>query len=193
MDGRRRGMFLALCFIAVRRGVRIERRSRVRSRRGFADRDQLKDDDKTKPKGVVSDGMCHDVMRTYSPTPRAEVLQRVCDDLHPVAEHAVQIELFVLVYYRWQEEDQAPVGSQEVPRENDEVGREHGQLVWFGGGHVWLVIPSEVESEELRLDTGARMRTRAVVATDMDQLHAPFYGQDALHLLGRRLRGYQTD
>ncbi len=137
--------------------------------------------------------MCHDVMQSYPPTPRAEVLQRVCNDLHPVAEHAVQIELFVLVYYRWQEEDQAPVGFQEVPRENDEVGREHGQLVWFGGGHVWLVIPSEVESEELRLNTGARMRTRAVVAIDMDQPHAPFYGQDALHLLGRRLRGYQTD
>jgi len=122
----RRRVFLAPYFIAVRRGVRIERWSRVRSRRGFADRDQ-------------------------PPTPRAEVLQRVCNDLHPVAEHAVQIELFVLVYYRWQEEDQAPIGFQEVPRENDEVGREHGQLVWFGGGHVWLVIPSDIESQELHV------------------------------------------
>jgi hypothetical protein len=47
---------------------------------------------------------------TYPPTPGAEILQRVCDDLHAVAKHAVQIELLVLVYHCWQEEDQAPAG-----------------------------------------------------------------------------------
>ena len=45
---------------------------------------------------------------TYPPTPGAEILQRVCYDLHAVAKHAVQIELLVFVRHCWQEEDQAP-------------------------------------------------------------------------------------
>jgi hypothetical protein len=63
-------------------------------------------------------------MCTYPPTPRAEILQRICDDFHAVAEHAVQIELRVLVYHSWQEKDQASPWLQEVPREGDEIGCE---------------------------------------------------------------------
>ncbi len=38
---------------------------------------------------------------TYPPTPGTEILQRVSDDLHAVAEHTVQIEFLVLVYHCW--------------------------------------------------------------------------------------------
>lgn len=45
---------------------------------------------------------------TYPPTPGAEILQRVCYDIHAVAKQAVQIELLVFVRHCRQEEDQAP-------------------------------------------------------------------------------------
>ena len=43
-----------------------------------------------------------------------------------MAEQAVQVELVVLAYHRWQEEDQAPARLEEEPRESNEVGRKPG-------------------------------------------------------------------
>ena len=47
---------------------------------------------------------------THPPSPRTEILQRVPDDFHAVAEHAIQIELLVFVYHCRKEEDQPPAG-----------------------------------------------------------------------------------
>lgn len=38
---------------------------------------------------------------TYPPAPGAEILQRVRDDLHAVAKHAIQVEFLVLIYHCW--------------------------------------------------------------------------------------------
>jgi len=46
-------------------------------------------------------------MCTYLATPPAKVARRVFDNLHPIAEQAVQIETLVLVYHSRREEDQA--------------------------------------------------------------------------------------
>jgi hypothetical protein len=78
---------------------------------------------------------------TYPPTPGAKVLQRVRDDLHAVAEHAVQIELLVLVYHCRQEKDQTSARLEEVPREGDEVGCKCRQFIRLGRWYIRLVVP----------------------------------------------------
>lgn len=82
---------------------------------------------------LVAESAAEADLRTYPPTPRTKILQRVRDDFHAVAKHAVQIELLVLVYHGRKEEDQAPAGIQEVPCKDNEVGRKGGELVRLGG------------------------------------------------------------
>lgn len=51
---------------------------------------------------------------THPASPRAEVLQRIRDELHAIAEHRLDVELLVLLGDRRQEEDEAAAGFQHV-------------------------------------------------------------------------------
>ncbi len=73
---------------------------------------------------------------THPPPPVPEVLHRVRDDLHPIAERHIHVDRLVLIRHCREEEHESPVRLEQVAREPHEVTHEVGEFVGFRWWHI---------------------------------------------------------
>jgi hypothetical protein len=60
--------------------------------------------------------------KTYSTSPRSEILQGVCHNLHAVAQHSLDIHFLIFVCHSGQEEYKSTARFEQVSRKTYKVG-----------------------------------------------------------------------
>lgn len=81
---------------------------------------------------------------SYPPSPVSKILQAICDELHPIAQHRVDVEWGILIAYSGQKEYKASAWAEKVPCKANEICDELRELVGFRWGDIRLASSSQI-------------------------------------------------